>query len=179
MLKTIALLVAVFIALPLAALLAYAATKPDTFRIERTTRIEAPPEKIFALINDFQNWTAWSPFEMKDPDMKRIYTGAPIGKGAVYEWHGNGDIGAGRMEIVEAVPPSRIKMKLDFFTPMQAHNMAEFHMERDGDMTDVTWAMYGPQPFVGKVMSSVMDMDKMVGSEFEAGLANLKSISEN
>lgn len=179
MLKTVLLLAVILLGLPLAALLAYAATKPDTFRVERTASIEAPPEKIFALINDFQNWAAWSPWEVKDPDMKRIYSGAPIGKGAVYEWDGNRNIGAGRMEILEAAPPGSIRIKLDFFRPFKAQNTAEFRMARDGERTEVSWIMYGPQPYLSKVMSTVFSMDRMIGGEFETGLANLKSISEN
>jgi uncharacterized protein YndB with AHSA1/START domain len=155
-----------------------AATRPDTFRVERTATIKAPPERIFPLINDFQRWGAWSPFEKKDPAMKRTLSGAPSGSGAVYEWDGNKEIGQGRMEIVESVPPSRVTLKLDFTRPFKAHNIVDFTLEPRGDSTQVTWAIHGPSPFISKVMGIVFNMDKMIGKDFEAGLAALKSVSE-
>jgi uncharacterized protein YndB with AHSA1/START domain len=158
--------------------LIYAATRPDTFRVERTATIKAPPERIFPLINDFQRWGAWSPFEKKDPAMKRTLSGAPSGSGAVYEWDGNKEIGQGRMEIVESVPPSRVTLKLDFTRPFKAHNIVDFTLEPRGDSTQVTWAIHGPSPFISKVMGIVFNMDKMIGKDFEAGLAALKSVSE-
>jgi len=158
-----------------AAIFAYAATKPDTFHIERTASIKAPPEKIFALINDFHQWGAWSPYEKKDPEMQRTHSGPASGKGAVYEWDGDHNIGKGRMEITDASPPSKIVIKLDFMKPFEAHNIAEFTLEAKGDATNVTWAMYGRNSYIGKVMSIVFDMDEMVGKDFEIGLANLKA----
>lgn len=158
--------------------LVYVVTRPDSFRIQRTTLIKAPPEKIFPLINDFQRWPAWSPFEKKDPAMKRALSGAPRGKGAVYEWDGNKDIGQGRMEITDTAPPSRVTLKLDFTRPFEAHNIVDFTLEPRGDSTQVTWSIHGPSPFMSKVMGVVINMDKMVGKDFEAGLADLKAISE-
>ena len=159
-------------------LLAYVAGRPDSFRVQRAATIKAPPEKIFAQINDFQRWTAWSPYEKKDPAMRRTLSGAPSGKGAVYEWEGNKDIGQGRMEIVETAPPSQLTLKLDFLRPFEAHNMVDFTLVPRGDSTEVTWAIHGPSPFMSKVMGLMMDMDKMIGGDFEVGLANLKALSE-
>jgi len=158
--------------------LIYAATRPDSFRVERTATINAPPERIFPLINDFQRWGAWSPFEKKDPAMKRTMSGVPSGKGAVYEWDGNKEIGQGRMEIVESVPPSRVTLTLDFTRPFKAHNIVDFTLEPRGNSTQVTWAIHGPSPFISKVMGIVLDMDQMIGKDFEAGLAALKTVSE-
>jgi uncharacterized protein YndB with AHSA1/START domain len=174
MLKTIAIVVVVLVG----ALLALAATKPDTFRVQRAASIKAPPEKIFPLISDLHSWGAWSPWEKLDPAMKRTHSGAASGKGAVYEWAGNGEVGAGRMEIVEASPPSAVKIKLDFLKPFEAHNFAEFTLEPKGDTTNVTWAMYGPNNYVSKLMSVFFSMDSMVGKRFESGLANLKAATE-
>jgi uncharacterized protein YndB with AHSA1/START domain len=162
----------------LAALLVYAATKPDTFRVQRTTSIKAPQEKIFSLINDLQGWGSWSPYEKLDPAMKRTHSGAANGKGAVYAWEGNGKVGAGRMEITESSPPSKIAIKLDFAKPFEAHNIAEFALEAKGDSTNVTWAMYGPNLYISKLMSIFVSMDNMIGKDFETGLANLKTIAE-
>lgn len=174
MLKTIALILVVLVA----AVLIYAATRPDSFRVERNTTIKAPPEKIFALINDLHQWEAWSPWEKIDPALKRTYSGAPSGKGAAYAWAGNKEVGSGSMEIVETAPPSKLLLKLDFTAPFEAHNMVEFSLVREGDATRVTQAMFGPSPFISKLMSLVFSMDKMVGAKFEEGLANLKALAE-
>ena len=128
----------------IAAILGFAATKPDTFRVERTKRIQAPPERVFALINDFRRWGAWSPYEKLDPAMKKVQSGAASGVGAVYEWAGNRKAGEGRMEIVDASAPSKVRIKLDFYKPFEGHNVAEFTLEARGGTTNVTWAMYGP-----------------------------------
>lgn len=174
MLKTIVIIPVVLIA----AVLIFAATKPDSFRIERAVIIKAPPEKIFALINDFHQWEAWSPWEKIDPALKRTYSGAPSGVGAVYEWDGNKDIGQGRMEIIESLPPSKVILKLDFVKPFEAHNNVEFTLTPQGDSTTVTQAMYGPSPYISKLMTLFFSMDKMVGEKYEEGLANLKAIAE-
>ena len=176
MLKALAVL-AVIAVVAIAAVLVYAATRPDTFRIKRQASIQAAPDKIFALINDFRNWQSWSPWENMDPALKRSYSGAASGPGAVYEWEGNKKVGKGRMEIVEAVP-SRVAIKLDFLKPFEAHNVAEFTLIPRGGATDVIWAMHGPNLFIGKVMSLFFDMDRMVGKDFETGLANLKALAE-
>ena len=170
--------IAVVLALAIGVLLILAASKPDTFRIERSATINAPPEKIFAVLSDFRQWTGWSPWENKDPDMKRSYGGADRGKGAVYGWEGDKNVGTGRMEILEANTPSKLVIKLDFFKPFEAHNTAEFTMLPQGNATNVHWVMHGPAPFMSKVMQVFMNLDKMVGKDFEAGLANLKQLTE-
>ena len=174
MLKTIGIAVIAV----LAALLIFAATRPDSFRIQRTASIKAPPEKIFALVNDLHAWRAWSPYEKKDPGMRRTFGSTTSGKGAVYEWDGNQDVGKGRMEIAQSSPPSKIVIKLDFIKPFEANNTAEFTLEPRGDATDVTWALFGPSPYISKLMSIFFSMDRMVGKDFEAGLADLKTVAE-
>jgi uncharacterized protein YndB with AHSA1/START domain len=158
--------------------LAVAARKPDIFRVERTTNIKAPADKIFPYINDLHSWTAWSPFDKRDPALKRTYSGASLGKGAIYEWNGNDKVGVGRMEIIDTSAPSQILIKLDFYKPFEGHNTAEFTLQQNGDTTNVTWAMFGPHNFFCKLMNTFMDMDKMIGTDFAAGLANLKAICE-
>src|SRR6218665_2773873 len=174
MFKVIGIAVVVLIA----AVLALAATRPDTFRVERSVTIKAPPDKVFALLDDFHQWTQWSPWERMDPAMKRTHGGAPKGKGALYGWEVNKDVGKGQMEINEATPPSRLFVKLDFLPPFEAHNTAEFVLVPQGDATTVTWAMFGPNLFIGKVMSLFVSMDRLVGKDFESGLANLKAVAE-
>ena len=174
MLKITAIIVAILIA----GVLIFAATKPDTFHVRRATSIKAPPEKVFALINDFKRWEAWSPWEKKDPAMKRTFGAATSGKGAVYAWEGNSDVGKGRMEIAESSPPSKVTIKLDFVKPFEAHNIVEFMLDAKGESTNVTWAMHGPLPYLAKVMHLFFNMDNMVGKDFEGGLANLKSVAE-
>ena len=173
MLKTIIIIIALLIA----TVLIYASTKPDTFRIERSTTIKASPEKISAYLTDFKQWAAWSPWEEKDPAMKRTYSGAATGKGAVYGWEGNKNVGTGRMEILD-VQPQKVTVKLDFLAPFEAHNTAEFTLQPQGDTTQVAWAMHGPANLMTKVVHVFMNMDKMVGPDFEAGLAKLKAAAE-
>ena len=158
-------------------LLVVASRKPDTFRLARSTVIAAPPEKIVPLIGDFHAWSGWSPWEKLDPALKRNFEGAALGKGAIYSWSGNNKVGEGRMEMLE-VSPSRVLVDLQFFRPMKAHNKAEFDLTPTDGGTTVTWAMSGPLPFIGKVMHTVMSMDKMVGKDFEKGLASLKALAE-
>ena len=162
----------------LVALLGFAATRPDSFRIERTATIKAPALKIFGFLNDFHEWTAWSPWEKLDPALRRTYTGAASGKGAAYAWEGNKKVGAGRMEITDSSPPSRLAIKLDFLRPFEAHNAIEFTLEQAAGFTHISWAMVGANNFMSKLMSLVMNMDKMVGKDFETGLANLKDLAE-
>ncbi|HKQ83651.1 MAG TPA: SRPBCC family protein [Steroidobacteraceae bacterium] len=174
MLKLIGIVIAVLIL----ALLITAATRPDHFRVERMATIEAPPEKIYPLIEDFHRWPAWSPYEKLDPAMKRTISGPASGKGAVYEWSGNSKAGQGRMEIVAAEPSTHVGIQLDFIKPIKAHNMADFNLQPQADGTRVTWVMNGRNTFLGKVMSLFFDVDKMVGKDFEAGLANMKTVAE-
>jgi len=174
MIKTIAIVIVVVIA----AILIFAATKPETFTVQRAASIKAPPEKIFAVLDDFHNWGVWSPWEKMDPDMKRTFSGAANGQGAVYEWQGNSKVGQGRMEITDATAPSQVTIKLDFIKPFEGHNVAEFVLQPSGDATNVTWTMRGPSPYIAKVMSVFCNMDSMIGKDFEAGLANLKAATE-
>lgn len=173
-----AIKILIFIFVLVAGLLGYAAIQPDAFRVERSASIKAPPEKVFALINDFHAWTAWSPWETKDPAMKRIHSGAASGKGAVYAWEGNNQVGQGSMQITRSDASSRITIQLDFIKPFEGHNIAEFTLQPEGDSTHVTWAMYGPSPYLSKLMGVFFDMDHMIGKDFEAGLANLKASAE-
>jgi len=166
------------LAVAIAAVLILAATKPNTLRVQRAIRIKAPAERIFPLINDFHQWITWSPYENKDPAMKRTYSGADSGKGAVYAWDGDKNVGSGRMEILETALPSKILIKLDFFKPFEGHNTAEFTMLPQGDVTNLTWTMTGPAVFMSKVMQVFMNLDRMIGRDFETGLANLKKLTE-
>jgi len=170
--------IAVILAIAIAVVLILAATKPDTLRVQRSVRIKAPPDGIFPLISDFHQWRNWSPYEQKDPAMKRTYDGAERGKGAVYAWEGDKNVGSGRMEILEASPPQKVVIKLDFFTPFEGHNTAEFTMLPQGDATSVTWLMQGPARFVTRVMQVFINLDNMIGKDFEVGLANLKKLTE-
>ena len=170
--------IAIAVVLVIAGVLAYAATRPDTLRVERAATIKAPPEKIFPLINDFHAWTGWSPWERMDPGMQRTYAGAPSGTGAVYAWDGDRNVGKGRMEIVESTPPSRVAVKLDFEKPFEGHNVAEFTLAPAGDSTNVRWAMRGENRFIGKLIGVFVSMDRMIGGQFETGLANLKALAE-
>ena len=169
------------IVLAIVALLAYAGSRPDTFRIERSIRIAAPIVQVAELIDDFHEWSKWSPWEHLDPTMQRTFSGAEAGVGAVYAWEGTGKVGAGRMEITEMRSGSErsvISIKLDFFKPFKASNTAEFLMTPTDSGTDLNWAMFGPSPFMSKLMGVFMDMDKMVGKDFEAGLESLKKQAE-
>jgi len=170
--------IVIVIVVLLAGILLFAATRPNAFHVERSIAIKAPPDRIFALINDFQRWSAWSPWEKMDPAMKRTFGGAPSGKGATYAWEGNSKVGEGRMEIIDSSPPSKITVKLDFVKPLEGHNTAEFTLVPAGDTTNLTWVMNGPSPYIAKVMGVFVSMDKMIGKDFETGLANLKAAAE-
>jgi Polyketide cyclase / dehydrase and lipid transport len=173
----IVIAIAVLLALAIGVVLILASRKPDTFSVSRAAAIHAPPEKIFPLISDFHQWRAWSPYEDRDPNLQRSYSGAASGKGAIYQWNGNKNVGSGRMEILDA-PPSKVVIKLDFLKPFEAHNTAEFTLLPQGDTTNVTWLMHGPAPFMAKVMHVFINMDNMVGKDFAVGLDNLKRITE-
>jgi uncharacterized protein YndB with AHSA1/START domain len=176
--STVIITIAIILAVAIAAILTLASTKPDTFSIERSAVINAPAERIFSVLNDFHQWGGWSPWENKDPDMKRTYGGPERGRGAVYGWEGDKNVGTGRMEILEANTPSKLVIKLDFFKPFEAHNTAEFTMLPQGNATNVHWVMHGPATFMSKVMTVFVNFDKMVGKDFEQGLANLKTLTE-
>ena len=176
-LKTVLILVVVAIA----GVLIFAATKPDVFRVTRSAAIKAPPEKIQAQLSDFRGWQAWSPWEKMDPGMQRRFGGADKGKGATYAWQGNDKVGQGSMEITESTA-QKVAMDLDFVKPFEAHNKVTFTLApvvgTAGDTTEVTWSMAGPVPYFAKIIHVFVDMDRMVGRDFEAGLANLKTVSE-
>jgi hypothetical protein len=176
--STVLIIIAVLLAIAIAVALVAASAKPDTFRVQRSAVITAPLETIFPLIADFHQWSGWSPWEHRDPAMKRTFDGAQSGVGAVYAWDGNRNVGAGRMEITEATMPSRIVIKLDFIKPFEGHNVAEFALQPRGPATEIVWNMRGPAPFLSKLMQLVMNMDKMIGKDFEAGLAGLKRLAE-
>ena len=159
--------------------LGFAATRPDDFTVQRSTSIKAEPAKIYPLLVDFSQWPAWSPWEKLDPTMKRTLSGSVSGRGAVYARDGSSKVGAGRMEVKEAAVPSKVVIQLDFLRPFEAHNMTDFTLvPRPDATTEVTWLMRGPAPFVSKLMGVFVDMDKMIGKDFEAGLANLKAVAE-
>lgn len=154
-----------------------AATRPDSFRIERSARIKASGVQVLAILEDFHRWPEWSPWEQLDPTMQRSFSGNANGKGAVYDWTSKGKAGAGRMEIRE-VEASRLLIQLDFFKPFKASNMAEFTWVTEGDATQLNWAMFGPSPFISKLMGLVFNMDKLVGKDFEKGLENMRAVLE-
>src|ERR1700731_4404985 len=174
MLEIIAI-IAVVLAAAIGLVLILAATKPNTFSVRRAITVKAPAERIFPLINDFHQWGTWSPYEHKDPAMKRSYSGAESGKGAVYAWDGNKNVGSGRMEILDVSVPAKIVIKLDFFRPFEGHNTAEFTMLPQGGAThrttdpttdvttNVTWLMPGPAPFMSRLMQVFMNIDHMIG----------------
>ena len=177
MLKLLGWIAAVIVVV-VAGVLIYAATQPDSFRVQRSASIKAPPDKVFAMINDLKAWAGWSPYEKKDPAMKRTFGAITAGKGATYAWQGDSNVGEGRMEIVESAPPNKVVIKLDFLKPFEAHNTAEFTLEPKGEGTLVTWAIYGPSAYVTKVMGLLFNIDTMIGRDFEAGLADLKTAAE-
>ena len=174
MLKKIGLVAAVL----LVALCIAIATRPDTYRVTRSTTVAAPPDVVFGYVNDFHQWTQWSPFEKLDPGMTRTFGGAPSGTGATYSWAGNSEAGQGTMTMKESVPSQRIGLDLHFLKPFESRAVTEFTFDPAPQGVNVTWAMSGENNLVGKAMSLFVSMDKMVGKQFEEGLATLKSVSE-
>jgi Polyketide cyclase / dehydrase and lipid transport len=168
----------VFIAIVIIALLVMASRRPDEFSVVRSIDLHASPNRIFAQINDFKSWAAWSPWEKLDPDMNRSFSGATSGEGAKYAWVGNKKVGEGSMEITRSVPSSNMQLDLHFLKPFKADNVTEFTLMPKGDVTNLKWEMRGRTPFMFKVMHMFFNMDKMVGKDFDAGLANLKAIVE-
>lgn len=174
----ITLIILAVIVVGIAGLLAYASTRPDISRIARSAQIQAPADRVFPLINDLPTWQSWSPYEKKDPDMQRSFTGPAAGIGAQYAWAGDRNIGEGRMEIVESVASSKVAIRLEFLKPFQHTAMAEFNLQPSGNGTTVTWAMTGPANLMSKVMGVFFDFDTMIGGDFEAGLSDLKTLAE-
>jgi uncharacterized protein YndB with AHSA1/START domain len=178
MLKTLAI-VAIVVATAIALLLAYAATRPDTFKVKRSKLINAPAEKVFPLISNLRQMNTWNPFSKDDLTLKVTYSGPADGPGAAYDWNGDGRSGKGRIEITDAAPPSKVTMNLTMLTPIEAHNVVEFTLRPEGNATEVTWAMTGhDRPLIAKVMDVLFSMDRMVGGQFEKGLEDLKAIAE-
>ena len=175
MLKTVGVVLLAAIAI----ILGLAATKPDTYTVTRNIEIAAPPETIHPLVSDFRNWTSWSPWEGIDPTMRRTYSGAASGVGAVYARDGNDEVGAGRMEIVSMSAPRDVGIQLAFTRPFESVNETRFMFEPRDGTTQVTWRMSGPMPFISKIMSVFVSMDSMIGPDFEKGLARIKTLAEN
>ena len=148
------------------------------FRVVRTATIAAPPSDVFVEVNDLHKWEGWSPWAKIDPAMKQTYEGAPAGTGAIYTWSGNDEVGEGRMTITESRPSDLIRIKLEFFKPFAATNTAEFTFKPEGNQTAVTWSMTGNNNFMAKAVHLFMNMDKMVGGQFEKGLAQMRSVVE-
>lgn len=162
----------------LAVIAGLAAMQPDTFTVTRSITIKAPPEKIIPLVNDFRNWQSWSPWENLDPNMQRTFSGAASGTGAVYAWQGNSDVGKGRMEIIGQELPFKVTVKLEFIEPIASTNITDFALVPKGELTTVNWTMNGPMMYLTKIMSVFTSMDKMIGKDFEKGLAQLKAVAE-
>jgi hypothetical protein len=176
--STIVLLVLAFIVFDIAAIAIYAATRPDSFSVERTMRMDAPAETIFGLMNSPRLANQWNPFVKADPNIAIEYLGPESGAGAICKWSGNAHVGAGTVEIVESRPFSDIVLALRMVKPMKADNRVEYALRPDGNGTLVTWRMSGRQPFIGKLFSIVMNVEKMVGPQFEKGLADLRALAE-
>jgi uncharacterized protein YndB with AHSA1/START domain len=167
----------ILLALVLGGLAAYIAMQPSEFLIVRSRTLAAPPEVVFAYVSDFHRWTEWSPWEKRDPALRREYSGAEAGEGAVYHWVGNEEVGAGRMTIMNAEPPHAVTIRLEFLKPFPAVNTAQFDILKGGLGTEVTWSMTGRNGFVSKAFALVMDVDKLVGRDFEQGLADLDTVT--
>jgi|688.fasta_scaffold360113_2 hypothetical protein len=178
MLKKVVLGIASIFVLLIGGLAIFISTRPDQFVVQRSIAIKAPPAPIYPLIADFHKWGTWSPYERLDPKMERRYAGNESGLGAKYIWDGNEKAGSGTMEIIEAVPPSKVAIRLDFSKPFEGHNIAEFKLEPKGEETNVSWSMSGPSSFMMKFVGLFMNMDQMIGRDFEIGLDNLKNVVE-
>jgi uncharacterized protein YndB with AHSA1/START domain len=166
------------VALVVLAILVIAAFRPGSIQILRSRSIQATPDKVFALIEDFHNWKQWAPQDVDDPALKRTFSGPEHGLGAASEWSGSRNSGQGKMLIVESEPPKKLSIKVDFVKPFEAHNVNEFTLEPAGASTLVTWKMQGTNAYFMKVMGIFMNMDKVMGEHFERGLDNLKIVSE-
>jgi hypothetical protein len=170
--------VVVLLALIVVGLVVVVAIQPSEFRVARTATIIAPAPSVFAQVNDLHNWEAWSPWVKLDPGMKHTYEGAPAGTGAVYTWAGNSEVGEGRMTVTESRPSEVIRIRLEFLKPFPGSSTAEFTFRPAGDQTVVTWSLSGKNDFMAKAIHLVMNMDRMIGDNFEKGLARMKSLVE-
>jgi hypothetical protein len=161
-------------------LLIVIALQPNSFRIERRAIFPGRPADVYAQVQDLHKWQAWSPWESIDPKLQRTYSGSPAGAGAIYDWSGNNEVGQGRMTILDCRPSEFVRIKLEFFKPFKGLSTAEFNFVPQGDReTQVTWSMYGPKNYLAKAMHMICSMEKMIGGQFEKGLANLKSVVAN
>lgn len=158
--------------------LALVASRPCEFRVARSAAIAAPASDVFAQVNDFHNWDGWSPWAKIDPAMKQTFEGAPAGTGAIYTWEGKKKVGKGRMTITDSRPNDLVRIYLEFFKPFKATNATEFTFVPEGNQTLVTWTMTGKNNFMLKAMGLFMSMDKMIGGDFEKGLAQMKAVVE-
>jgi hypothetical protein len=174
----ILLIIVIVLAVGVAGVVGYAAvTQPDTFRVERAMKIDAPPEKLVGILSDLRRGAEWSPYEKKDPAMKKTFSGPASGPGARLEWDGNGHVGAGSLTVAD-VTPSRVTLNLAMTRPMNANNVVEYAFAPQGNATSMTWAMHGPMPLISKVICVFMDFDKMIGADMERGLKDLKALAE-
>jgi hypothetical protein len=162
----------------IAAFLLYATTRPDTFRVARSVTIQAQPDKLFPMINDMKSFNQWNPYVKKDPNMKGVYSGPAAGPGATYKFEGNKEAGKGSIAVTASTPSSQVVMSLKMTDPVEISNLITFWLQPEGGATRVTWAMDGPVPYLFKIVHLMIDMDKMVGTDFEAGLASLKALAE-
>ena len=178
MVKKVILGILVVVIVAVVGFCAIVAMQPNDYKVSRSASIAAPPEKVFAYVDDFHKWEAWSPWAKLDPNMKTSYSGPESGQGASYAWTGNDQVGEGKMTIAESHPGQHIKINLEFIKPWQANNTTEFMFKPDGDKTNVTWTMNGQNNFVGKAFGMMMNMDKMIGNDFDKGLAQLKAVAE-
>ena len=179
MIKKIIIGVLIAIVVIVAGLSLVITKQPEDFKVTRTTTIKAPAERVFAQVNDFHKWDAWSPWAKVDPNMKTTFSGPDSGQGASYAWIGNDDVGEGMMIIAESHPSQNIKIDLNFIKPFAANNIIQFMFKPEGDSTQVTWTMEGKNGFMAKAMCMVISMDKMVGGDFEKGLAQMKTAVES
>ncbi len=166
------------LALVIIALAVVVAMQPDDFRVTRSATVSAPATAVFTQVNDLHKWEAWNPWQKKDPAMRLTFSGPPAGPGASYSWAGNKEVGEGRLTITESRPGELVRLKLEFTKPFAATNTAEFTFRPEGDKTAVTWSMEGKNNYLAKALHLVMNMDKMVGGEFEKGLADMKVAAE-
>lgn len=166
------------LAVAVVALAGVISLQPSTFAVERSATLQAPVDIPFAMVNDFHRWPEWSPWEKLDPDMKRTHTGAKAGLDAIYEWSGNDKVGEGRMTIIESKPNELVRMRLEFIKPFASTSTTTFIFAPAGEGAKITWKMEGRNDFVGKAFSLFMDMDAMIGKDFEAGFANMKQGAE-
>jgi hypothetical protein len=173
MLKTISLLVLAGVA----ALLVVAAMRPGSFQVARSTTVQAPPQRLHAMINDLRQFNTWNPYNKKDPAMQGEYHGPQAGPGAAFHFKGNKDVGSGSIQITDSAP-GRVTMQLHMLEPFEGRNTVQFTLRPQGQATEVTWAMSGASPYIARIVGLFMDMDRMIGRDFESGLADLKQRAE-